>query len=70
MLQLQRGAGKPLLGEGNLKELKTTHTHSACAKRTLRKYLNCDLKPYLDSKSATTFKNWGEESKYMYVAED
>lgn len=37
--------------------------YSACARRTSCKYPGCDLKPYLDSRSATTFKkrrkkNW------------
>lgn len=58
MLQLQGGAGKPFVNEGNLREVKALHTlmHSACAKGTLCKYPSCDLNPYLDSKSATTFK--------------
>lgn len=58
MLQLQGGAGKPFVNEGNLRELKTLNTfmHSGSAKRTLCKYPSCDANPYLDSKLATTFK--------------
>lgn len=53
MLQLQGGAGKAPVNEA--KALNRL-VYSARARRTLCKYPGCDLKPYLDSKSATTFK--------------
>lgn len=72
MLQLQEGAGKPFVKEGNLREVKALSTpmHSACPQRTLCNHAAWGLNPHTDSKSTTTF--WGKGYVHIdkFVAED